>query len=1183
MGKSGALKLASIAVYGTIKPTLKAPKTSKRGRKLKVKHNGNADGDSEAKVHWESVGSNTSLTSSVGENSPLLPQFADDAELADVALVRQESLQESLVHPELPNFGPYMMPNQLGEHVELKDADAEKTRKAFGMAIALLVGAFLSCCLVPFVNWKDRCHPSDPALSSPIVETCNPLNFVFSQCLGIYLTSTIVFLLYSLFHRFVLKRSMPRSVMRPAYVCGILWGIGLCGQLYAIGALGFDQIFPICSIGPAMVSMLWSACYFKEIQGKKNLQSLAIGTMFSNCKTNESNKGSKASEKHSWRLSLSRKSIGRVHSPFSLHTRVANVLEEEDQDAFDPQSKAIKIWDHILLLMILLEAFLVPYFLAFQPEAVEKISTLFVIIVVAEGMFAIDLYVQAHTGYYSDGNLIRDNQLTTRRYVHSFQFILDIVAILPCQALVVVYPRIVAKLLLMKLIRWSRLPHFISSLDEFYARYFVLLKLLKVLATTVYLGHVQACVRYSVIHSYIDETESSVHTQSLREQYLASLFWSVGIMTGLFEGELPHHSSEFLFTIVVALCGFSMFTTLVATIFVISKCEGGPTEAVEARINQLVHILFFHRVPENQQEQAIEYLKRYYTDTESHDRETAKLLCPSIANDIQVELLKLTIGQISIFEGCNEQFIVTMTSLLEMIALPAQTTLFSTGDDGDAMYVVHSGVLAIVIKSVMVREIRKGSCFGELSVFGSMPRTATVISTTYVILYKLSKFHCERVLEGYPECALLVTRHVQDVLNQLNDSDKKATSSSALSSNPSGAAGRIGIRRASVAAGVVAGASALVRVLSQNRRINVSSSSKRSIVPWLGRKGSISPSESKSEQDLFFSRRVNNCQGTQKKTPINPYDRHHASKVTLAQEHHGLWRLLLLRKCIDHHSRTRKWWLLLLLSNLCYCWVVIPVQVTFPLWQRPGWLIQAFDIISNMGLLLDIMLNFSLSFTIDSEKIMDTKRSAKQYLATSFIFDLICALPYEYFHMTRYGLMRLPRLFRVLHLRQHLNEITYFIPFKSKHQLLLLGGFLLMMFHVVTCVHFGISYFEGFNSHEEEAWISPVTLCLSRINTTHLEDCNGTVFHEAMDLSELREITLLEYSRSLYYAVGVLASPGKSVEPTSDVQLIAAVVLMLSGFLITAIVVDNVQKLFTASAFEQKEFFATSTQIQLFL
>ncbi|KAG2991180.1 hypothetical protein PC119_g18951 [Phytophthora cactorum] len=575
-------------------------------------------------------------------------------------------------------------------------------------------------------------------------------------------------------------------------------------------------------------------------------------------------KSSKVSEKHSWRLSLSRKSIGRVHSPFSLHTRVANVLEEDYQNAFDPNARAVKVWEYLLLLSLLVEAFLVPYFLAFQPEAVETVSTLFTVFIACEGVFAVDLYVQAHTGYYSDGNLIRDKKLTVRSYIRSFQFALDIIAILPYQVFVVIYPKLVAKLLLLKLLRWSRIPHFVSSLDEFFAKYFVALKLLKVLASTVYLAHVQACIRFNFHHYEIIESSDPSH--SLHSQYLASMFWSVGIMTGLFEGELPHHSIEFLFTILVALCGFSMFTTLCATIFVISKCESGQTEAMEARINQLVHVLSFHRVPKSQQTQAIEYLKRYYTDTESHDRETSKLLCPSIANDIQVELLKATIADISIFEGCNDQFIVAMTSLLEMVAFPAQTVLFSTGDDGDAMYVVHSGVLAIVINSVMVREIRKGSCFGEL-----------------------------------------------------------------------------------------------------------------------------------------------------------------------------------------------------------------------------------------------------------------------------------------------------------------------------RRQLLLLGMLLFMIIHIVTCIHFGISYFEGFNPHEEEAWISPINLCLSRFNWTHLEDCNGSIFEENSDFHELQAITFLEYSRSLYYAVGVLASPGKSVEPTTDVQLIAALILMLSGFLITAIVVDNVQKRFTASAFEQKEFFATSTRIQLFL
>ncbi|KAE9046007.1 hypothetical protein PR001_g4736 [Phytophthora rubi] len=263
---------------------------------------------------------------------------------------------------------------------------------------------------------------------------------------------------------------------------------------------------------------------------------------------------------------------------------------------------------------------------------------------------------------------------------------------------------------------------------------------------------------------------------------------------------------------------------------------------------------------------------------------------------------------------------------------------------------------------------------------------------------------------------------------------------------------------------------------------------------------------------------------------------------------------------------------------------MIPVQIVFPLWQRPSWLVQAVDGVSNAGFLLSVAMNLNLSFVVDSEQILDTKRSAQRYLNGSFVFDLLCALPCEYADMTRYGLLRLPRLLSVYHLRSHLNEVSNFIQFTSRRQLMLLGATLFMMFHVVTCVHFGISYLEGFNpSEEEEAWISPVHLCLRRLNATHLESCNGTVFDENTDQKTLHAITVWGYSRSLYYAVGVLASPGKSVEPSGTVQSVAALALMLSGFLFTAVVVDNVQKRFTASAYEQKAFIATSTRIQLFL
>lgn len=267
-----AFMLGSIGVYGMITPTL-------TGRLLPERSGITTPEEFSPLLTGERGASRSS--SSVYRST--ISKVIHRASAAD------ESLKEALVHPELPNFGPFTMPAAVSEHVALFDDAAEKQRKLVGGVIALLVGGFLSCCLVPYVNWQQSCTPSAVQMDTDdsesndrsnnlVISTCNPLNFIFSQCLGIYLTSTVAFLLYSAFHRFILKRSMPRSVMRPAYMCGVLWAIGLGGQLYSAGQLGFDQAYPVSSIGPAMVSMLWSACYFQEIQGKRNLQILGVAT-----------------------------------------------------------------------------------------------------------------------------------------------------------------------------------------------------------------------------------------------------------------------------------------------------------------------------------------------------------------------------------------------------------------------------------------------------------------------------------------------------------------------------------------------------------------------------------------------------------------------------------------------------------------------------------------------------------------------------------------------------------------------------------------------------------------------------------------------------------------------------------------------------------------------------------------
>lgn len=144
-----------------------------------------------------------------------------------------------------------------------------------------------------------------------------------------------------------------------------------------------------------------------------------------------------------------------------------------------------------------------------------------------------------------------------------------------------------------------------------------------------------------------------------------------------------------------------------------------------------------------------------------------EMLCQSIGRDIQVELVKDVFARVPLFASCREEFIIALTRLLERVSLPAQMTLFAAGDFGDAMYVIHTGVLDILSSTnhEKIRELRKHDFVGELSLFSNQPRSATVVCATFCVLYKLSRRHTEIVLKGYPDATSIIANNVHTLLN----------------------------------------------------------------------------------------------------------------------------------------------------------------------------------------------------------------------------------------------------------------------------------------------------------------------------------------------------------------------------------------------------------------------------------
>ncbi|KAK6291596.1 hypothetical protein J4Q44_G00373800, partial [Coregonus suidteri] len=81
------------------------------------------------------------------------------------------------------------------------------------------------------------------------------LDYVFAQFSGIFLTSTVYFLIYC-----AAMKNTPRvypGVILPGFVSGVMWGVATCCWFLANTYLSAVVSFPIITTGHIMIAALW--------------------------------------------------------------------------------------------------------------------------------------------------------------------------------------------------------------------------------------------------------------------------------------------------------------------------------------------------------------------------------------------------------------------------------------------------------------------------------------------------------------------------------------------------------------------------------------------------------------------------------------------------------------------------------------------------------------------------------------------------------------------------------------------------------------------------------------------------------------------------------------------------------------------------------------------------------------
>lgn len=133
------------------------------------------------------------------------------------------------------------------------------------------------------------------------------------------------------------------------------------------------------------------------------------------------------------------------------------------------------------------------------------------------------------------------------------------------------------------------------------------------------------------------------------------------------------------------------------------------------------------------------------------------------------------LAQIPLFEGLSDEDRSALAKRLSERAYKADQMVFGKGDSGSSMYIVLSGAVQIFLPPpdkdtppVVLKDVRTGEYFGELSLFDDKPRSASVKALVDTTLLELTREELGEHLTKSQSAALAILSEMSERLRETN-------------------------------------------------------------------------------------------------------------------------------------------------------------------------------------------------------------------------------------------------------------------------------------------------------------------------------------------------------------------------------------------------------------------------------
>jgi hypothetical protein len=250
---------------------------------------------------------------------------------------------------------------------------------------------------------------------------------------------------------------------------------------------------------------------------------------------------------------------------------------------------------------------------------------------------------------------------------------------------------------------------------------------------------------------------------SPQQKYITALYWAVTTLSTVGYGDItPDQGSaiQVVFTMVVMLLGVGMYGYIIGNVAtLITNLDAARASYLE-KMGEVNLFLKTRNVPAPLQERVRSYY-RYLWETQKSVTTQALLgeLPHTLSTDIALFLNKNILEKVPYFSDADDLFIREIVQVMDPLAFLPGDYIIRQGEYGDSMYFLSSGEIEVIIDGRVVDTHSSGAFFGEGSLITNEKRNASIRTTTYCDVYRLSRHGFDDLRRKYPD----FDRHVNEV------------------------------------------------------------------------------------------------------------------------------------------------------------------------------------------------------------------------------------------------------------------------------------------------------------------------------------------------------------------------------------------------------------------------------------